>query len=163
MASYALRVSIILGLHIEISEAQLQDRQLREHRCRLWWTAYCFDRMWASKIGWPPSIQDPSIEIGLPSDNGLPAEAEADLHDAEHITFVVRLTQLTNNAVGSLYVRKRQPTSFSERVQTAVKAVSDCANDLPPRLQLRPEDSGVPNERHVLYMHLSFNQVSDVA
>ncbi|EME43638.1 hypothetical protein DOTSEDRAFT_72863 [Dothistroma septosporum NZE10] len=158
MASYALRVSIILGLHIEISEVQLQDRQLREHRCRLWWTSYCFDRMWASKIGWPPSIQDQSIEIGLPSDNGLPTEAELDLHDAEHITFVVRLTQLTNNAVGSLYVRKRQPTSFSERVRTALKAVSDWANDLPPRLQLRPEDSGVPNERHVLYMHLSFNQ-----
>ncbi|KAK4501879.1 hypothetical protein PRZ48_007688 [Zasmidium cellare] len=158
MASYALRVSVILGLHIEISESQVRDQALREHRCRLWWTAYCFDRMWASKIGWPPSIPDDSVEIGLPSDEGLPAESRSELHDAEHIVFVVRLARLTMNAVNSLYVRKRQPTSFSERVQTTVQALSEWANDLPSRLQLNAEESGTPNERHVVFLQLSFNQ-----
>ncbi|CAK3837103.1 related to positive activator of transcription [Lecanosticta acicola] len=157
MASYALRIAVIIGLHIEISESQLKDRMLREHRCRLWWTVYCFDRMWASKIGWPPSIQDKSIEIDLPSDQGLPPDARADLHDAEHMIFVVRLARLTNSTVSSLYVRKRQQTSFSERVQVAVRSLTDWAADLPPRLQLDMTE-GAPNPRHVTYMHLSFNQ-----
>lgn len=162
MASYALRVCVILGLHIEISESQVRDKALREHRCRLWWTAYCFDRMWASKIGWPPSIPDDSVEIGLPSDEGLPSEARSELHDAEHIVFVVRLARLTMNAVNSLYVRKRQPTSFSERVQTTVQALSEWSTDLPARLQLNAEDTGSQNERHVVFLHLSFNQVRSV-
>lgn len=115
--------------------------------------------MWASKIGWPPSIQDESIEIDLPSDQGLPPEAKADLHDAEHIVFVVRLAKLMNSMVSSLYVRKRQQTSFSERVQVAVRSLTDWAADLPPRLQLDMTE-GASNPRHVTYLHLSFNQVS---
>lgn len=115
--------------------------------------------MWASKIGWPPSIQDESIEIDLPSDQGLPPEAKADLHDAEHIVFVVRLAKLMNSMVSSLYVRKRQQTSFSERVQVAVRSLTDWAADLPPRLQLDMSE-GASNPRHVTYLHLSFNQVS---
>lgn len=159
LASHALRLCIILGLHIEVGETQLRDPVMREHRCRLWWTAYRFDRLWASKIGWPPSIPDDSIEIGLPSDTGLSQEVRGDFEDPEYVIMSVRLARMLNNAVNTLYVRKRQPTSFSERVQAAVRALRDWADGLPDHLKLNVGDDAVTNpENHVLYLHLAFNQ-----
>lgn len=158
LASHALRLCIILGLHIEIGESQLRDPAMREHRCRLWWTAYRFDRLWASKIGWPPSIPDDSIEIGLPSDEGLSQEVRGDFEDAEYMIMSVRLARMLNHAVNTLYVRKRQPTSFSERVQVAVRALRDWADGLPAHLKLEEGESIRNPESHVLYLHLAFNQ-----
>jgi hypothetical protein len=161
LASRALRLGIILGLHMEIGESQLQDPAMREHRCRLWWTAYRFDRMWASKIGWPPSIPDDSVEIGLPSNEGLSAlsaTSRSDFGDAEFISMAVRLARMLNHAVNTLYVRRRQPTSFSERVQVAVRALREWSDGLPDHLKV-DEDELAPNpESHVLYLHLAFNQ-----
>lgn len=161
LASHALRLCIILGLHIEIGETQLRDPAMREHRCRLWWTAYRFDRLWASKIGWPPSIPDDSIEISLPSNEGLSdltTELRNDFGDAEYIIMSVRLARMLNHAVNTLYVRRRQPTSFSERVQVAVRALRDWADGLPDHLKLDDSDSVANPESHVLYLHLAFNQ-----
>ncbi|KAF7186999.1 Proline utilization trans-activator [Pseudocercospora fuligena] len=158
LASHALRISVILGLHIEIGESQLRDPAIREHRCRLWWTAYRFDRLWASKIGWPPSIPDDSIEIGLPSDEGLPPAARGDFEDAQYMIMSIKMARMLNHAVTTLYVRKRQPTSFSERVQVAVRALRDWADDLPEHLKLNTDELPVTVEPHVLYLHLAFNQ-----
>ncbi|EME82523.1 uncharacterized protein MYCFIDRAFT_176068 [Pseudocercospora fijiensis CIRAD86] len=160
LASHALRISVILGLHIEIGESQLRDPAIREHRCRLWWTAYRFDRLWASKIGWPPSSPDDSIEIGLPSDESLPPSARGDFEDAQYMIMSIKMARMLNHAVTTLYVRKRQPTSFSERVQVAVRALRDWADDLPEHLRLNTDELPVTVEPHVLYLHLAFNQVS---
>ncbi|KAI5365110.1 hypothetical protein Slin14017_G050000 [Septoria linicola] len=162
LASRALRLCIILGLHIEIGETQLRDPAMREHRCRLWWTAYRFDRLWASKIGWPPSIPDDSIEIGLPSDEGLSPEVQSDFGDIDYMIMSVRLARMLNHAVNTLYVRKRQPTSFSERVQVAVRALRDWSDGLPEHLQLGEGDIATNPESHVLYLHLAFNQAVTV-
>lgn len=161
LASHALRLCIVLGLHIEIGESQLRDPAMREHRCRLWWTAYRFDRMWASKIGWPSSIPDDSVEISMPSNEGivdLSPELRKDFGDAEYIVMSVRLARMLNHAVNTLYVRRRQPTSFSERVQVAVRALRDWAGGLPEHLKLDESDSSMSAEGHILYLHLAFNQ-----
>lgn len=159
LASYAVRLCVILGLHIEIGETQLRDPVMREHRCRLWWTAYRFDRLWASKIGWPPSIPDESIEIGLPSDEGIPSDFSSDFEDREYMNMSVGLARMQNHAVNTLYVRKRQPTSFSERVQVAVRALRDWADRLPDHLKLSSDEPPDTIEPHVLYLHCAFNQV----
>lgn len=155
LSSQSLRLCLILGLHIEISDSQLKDPVLREHRCRLWWTAYRFDRLWAGRNGIPPSIPDDSIEIRLPSDSNLPAGSEIDFRDASHLIASVHLSRILCNAVNTLYVWKRQQTSFSERVQAAVRSLRDWAEDIPPHLALKPNE---PLEPRVQYMHLSFNQ-----
>ncbi|KAM0717252.1 hypothetical protein Q7P37_007104 [Cladosporium fusiforme] len=155
LSSQSLRLCLILGLHIEISDTQLRDPVLREHRCRLWWTAYRFDRLWAGRNGVPPSIPDDSIEIRLPSDEGLPPGSEVDFRDASHLIMSVRLSRILCNAVNILYVWKRQQTSFSERVQEAVRSLRDWAEEIPPHLRLKQNE---PLEPRVQYMHLAFNQ-----
>lgn len=161
LASHAMRLCVVLGLHIEIGETQLRDPVMREHRCRLWWTAYRFDRLWASKIGWPPSIPDDSVEIGLPSNEGLAdvsPDIKDDFGDAEYIIMSVRLAKMLSHAVNTLYVRRRQPTSFSERVQVAVRALRDWADGLPEHLRLDESESNARVDPHILYLHLAFNQ-----
>jgi proline utilization trans-activator len=157
LGSYALRICVILGLHIDITETQLRDQALREHRCRLWWTAYRLDRAWCSRIGWPPSIPDESVEISLPSDDAVPLEVRDDFEDAQYIIFAVKLAKMHNHAVITLYVRKRQPTSFSERVQVAVRALRDWVDGLPSHLRIANEDSN-RIAGHILYLHLAYNQ-----
>lgn len=154
LSAESLRISVILGLHIEISDTQLKDPILREHRCRLWWTAYRFDRLWAGRIGVPPSIADESIEIRLPSDEGLPASS-GDFRDSEHLIMSVRLSRMHSLSINTLYVWKRQLTSFSERVQAAVRSLRDWAEELPEHLKLKSDQ---PVEPRVQYLHLSFNQ-----
>jgi proline utilization trans-activator len=155
LSGQSLRLCLVLGLHIEISDTQLKDPALREHRCRLWWTAYRFDRLWCGRVGIPPSIPDESIEIRLPSAADLPIGSEVDFRDAEHLAMSVRLSRILSRAVNTLYVWKRQQTSFSERVQQAVRSLRDWAEQLPEHLRMRFDQ---PLPPHVQYMHLSFIQ-----
>ncbi|KAF7624676.1 hypothetical protein AFLA_009917, partial [Aspergillus flavus NRRL3357] len=53
LAGSAIRMAIIMGLHLNIPESQLSNACEREHRNRVWWTAYTLDRMWAAKLGYP--------------------------------------------------------------------------------------------------------------
>lgn len=155
LSGQSLRLCLVLGLHIEISDTQLKDPALREHRCRLWWTAFRFDRLWSGRVGIPPSIPDESVEIRFPSADGLPIGSEVDFRDVEHLLMSVRLSKILSRAVNTLYVWKRQQTSFSERVQDAVRSLRDWAEQLPAHLRLRSDEALPP---HIQYMHLSFIQ-----
>lgn len=114
--------------------------------------------MWASKIGWPPSIPDDSIEIGLPSSIGLTLDRQSDFEDAEYTVAALRLAGILNRAISTLYVRKRHTVSFTERVQAAVRALKEWLESLPPKLRLRDNELPDSTPSHLLYLHLAFNQ-----
>jgi hypothetical protein len=88
----------------------------------------------------------------------VPEEAKDDFEDVQFIIFAIKLARMHNQAVNTLYVRKRQPTSFSERVQVAVRAMRDWADELPAHLRVGPAESSPIVEAHVLYQHLAYNQ-----
>ncbi|KAL4994453.1 fungal-specific transcription factor domain-containing protein [Aspergillus recurvatus] len=67
LAGSAVRLAIIMGRHLNIPESQLSDAGEREHRNRIFWTAYIFDRMWAAKLGYSCAISDDEIGVSLPS------------------------------------------------------------------------------------------------
>ncbi|KFH46976.1 putative transcriptional regulatory protein-like protein [Hapsidospora chrysogenum ATCC 11550] len=67
MVGYVVRFSVIMGLHLNVPRHQLPSRELREHRNRVWWTAYILDRSWACMLRKPVSIQDEDIDVDLPS------------------------------------------------------------------------------------------------
>ena len=68
LAGSAIRLAIIMGLNPNIPESQLSDAGEREHRERIFRTAYTFDRMWTAKLDYPCTISDDEIEVSLPSD-----------------------------------------------------------------------------------------------
>lgn len=149
-----------MGLHQNVPETLLPDRALREHRVRIWWTAYTLDRLLASKMGHPVSVQDDDIGVDMPSDDGLADQHQQDFSDATNLRARIRLAQLSRDIITSIYGRKTVHVAFSKRVQKALKDMRSWVEELPKHLQIGIEDTSRPLARSVKWLHLSFNQVS---
>ena len=108
----ALRASLLLGLHVDIGKDTINKYEL-EHRRRLWWTVYMYERMLASKAGLPLSLTDEDILTELPGDFDMsnpPPGCENYIYpEAEFISNCVKITQINANILRNLYTR--QPSS----------------------------------------------------
>ncbi|KAI8296573.1 putative transcriptional regulatory protein [Colletotrichum sp. SAR11_240] len=160
MSGTAMRMAIVMGLHLNIPESQLRDPDLREHRKRLFWTTYIFDRVWASKLGHPSAIQDNDIGVDLPSEPVVGQTFGADFDDAAYHIANLRLAALVTKTVRSIYGQRNQgDATLSTRVQQALKDLRAWVEDLPTHLQIDNPDSG-PKP---ISLHLSFNQCAILA
>jgi hypothetical protein len=146
-----------MGMHRNIPEPLLRDRAAREHRVRIWWTAYMFDRTWASKLGHPVSVHDDDFDVDAPNSDGL-ADHE-DFGDPEFILRNIELARLTGRIIPSIYGQRRERESFSHRVQQALTDLTCWVESLPSHLQLHESEDGITSPSNVIYLHLTFNQV----
>lgn len=165
LSGTAMRSAIVTGLHLNISESQLSDPSAREHRKRLFWSAYIFDRMWGANLGHPAAIQDDEIEIDLPSKQPLSDQAASsgsasDASDCEYQRASVKLACHFTSVIRSVYSLRRphQDRQFSTRVHHALQDLQAWVDQLPPSLQLDKPSEG-PNDLKVVSLHLSFHQV----
>lgn len=150
-----------MGLHLNIPEVNCTDREIREHRKRLWWTAYIFDRLWASKMGHPVTIQDDDVEVDRPSSISSTRYHE-DFGDHEYLIATTQLAKLAGRMTASIYSRRMQQGSFSQRVQHSLKELTSWVEHLPNHLQIKVDSiSGVASDA-IISMHLLFNQVSSI-
>lgn len=157
--SSAVRLGVVMGLHLNVPENLLQDKQLREHRKRVWWTAYIIDRSWAAKLGHPVSVQEDDSYVDPPSDEGLETSLD-DFGDCSYALCSIELATLSHRTIVSIYGRRKQHSSFSLRVQSLLKDLTKWAEKLPPHLQISQGNGDQLLANHVLYLHLRFNQVS---
>lgn len=119
----ALRACLILGMHVDAQRDSLLRFEL-EHRRRLWWTVYMFERMLSSKAGLPLSFTDNTISTELPDDFNMshpPAGCEPYIFpEAEYIINCVKIVQINSHILNRLY--QRQPTSnILATLKTSVK------------------------------------------
>lgn len=156
-ADSAIRLGIVMGMHLNIPESLLRDRAAREHRNRIWWTAYIFDRTWSSKLGHPVSVHDDDFDVDPPSTDGL-ADDE-DFGDYEYVLQNIELARLTGRIVPLLYGRRKQTKPFSQRVQQALTELTKWVENLPNHLQLYRGDNEMAIPSNMIYLHLTFNQV----
>lgn len=154
----AMRLGLTLGLNHDIPEHQCPDPVDRQHRIRLWWAIYVYDRMYGSKVGWPIQIADDDIFVELPSD--VPgAIHDEQFSDTKFLIASIELARITGQVIEKVYSRKKQPGSFLQREQKVLIALKEWAQGLPQHVRLN-RDGPVP--RHVISLHLQFNQVSVV-
>lgn len=108
----ALRACLILGMHVDAQRDSLIRFEL-EHRRRLWWTVYMFERMLSSKAGLPLSFTDNTISTELPDDFDMSNPTAGCEHyifpEAEYIINCVRIVQINAQILNKLY--QRQPNS----------------------------------------------------
>ncbi|TDZ13470.1 putative transcriptional regulatory protein [Colletotrichum spinosum] len=155
MSGTAMRMAIVMGLHLNIPESQLRDPGTREHRKRLFWTTYIFDRIWASKLGHPSAIQDSDIGVDLPSDPAPGSPSSDDFDDTAYHIASLRLAARVTRTVRSIYGQRNQgDASLSTRVQQALRDLRAWVEDLPSHLQISSPDTA-PKP---ISLHLSFNQ-----
>ncbi|KZL63284.1 c6 transcription factor, partial [Colletotrichum incanum] len=156
-AGSATRLAVVMGLHLNVPESQLRDAAAREHRVRVWWTAYIFDRMWAAKLSHPFAVQDIDIEVDLPSNPTVDESVADDFADASYFVASVKIARLLGRVVPSIYRRRDQQTSLSHRVQEALKELRGWSEELPPQLHIdfKPTTERTPKP---ISLHLNFNQ-----
>lgn len=166
LSGTAMRSAIVMGLHLNIPDAQLPDFGAREHRKRLFWTAYMFDRMWGASLGHPSAIQDDEIEVDLPSTLPFSGAAggdqlSSDDFDCQYHVASIELVRHLANVVRSIYSlrRQNQDAQLSMRVHQSLQDLHAWMYRLPPRLQI-DHSPGAANHWKVVSLHLSFYQVS---
>jgi hypothetical protein len=154
----AIRLALTIGMYQNMAERQLPDKAARQRRVRLWWTMYVLDRMMSSKVGYPTLLKDEDVEVDYPSDDGLTEAQKDDFVDADYLAASISLARIAGGIIGSLYSRRKQSDSFSQRVQAVFRKLRDWVEALPPSMQLRQEDASSQVARHIVMLHLSFNQ-----
>lgn len=140
----ALRSTLILGWHVDAEKDNLNRFEL-EHRRRIWWTVYMYERMLLSKAGLPLSFADDSVSTELPIDFDMSLDDcprdENDIRSfyifpsAEYINNCVTITQINAIILSSLYTK--QPTvNILPVVSDLVHKLMQWKNALPPFLKV---------------------------
>ncbi|KAE8152897.1 fungal-specific transcription factor domain-containing protein [Aspergillus avenaceus] len=150
----AMRLGLILGLNHNIPARQCTNPVEREHRVRLWWAIYIFDRMYTSKIGFPLQIRDEDIYVDLPTDVTCPG-AEDQFSDTAYLVSSIRLARIIGQIIDKLYSRKPHQESFLQREQQLLLALQDWVQNLPAHIKLPKDNTPL---KHIASLHLQFNQ-----
>ncbi|KAL4754489.1 hypothetical protein BDW72DRAFT_200723 [Aspergillus terricola var. indicus] len=142
----AMRLGLCIGLNHNIPESQLIDPVERQHRVRIWWTIYIFDR-----------ILDDDVHLDMPSST-LPKQIyEEQFTDAEYIKVNINLARIVGETTAKVYSRRKYNETFLQRVQKLLKALKNWVDTLPEHLRLNVEDPEM-NTKQVTSIHLAFNQ-----
>lgn len=140
----ALRSALILGWHVDAEKHSLDKFEL-EHRRRLWWTVYMYERMLSSKAGLPLSFSDDSVSTEMPSDIDMTIpdfpKDDKDVRNyyifpsGEYINNCVTITQINAIILSCLYTK--QPTiNILPVVSDLVHRLMRWKNNLPDFLKI---------------------------
>ncbi|CAG9941789.1 unnamed protein product [Clonostachys rosea f. rosea IK726] len=159
LAGSATRLAVLMGLHLNVSENELTDPALREHRNRVWWTCYSFDRMWGVNLGNPVGVFDNVIDVDLPSDRET--LSTDDFSDAAYYIARTRLAQVAGQVLQVMYLRNDRPDSRegsqAQRVQDSLKNLLRWRENLPNHLCVNANDPP-QTLSNAVSLYLSFNQ-----
>ena len=153
----AMRFGVMTGLHLNVPQHLMPSFEQREHRKRLWWTAYTLDRIWACMLGKPVSIQDDDIEIDLPS-NVQDSLAE-DFQGTNYHCASLRIANLGAEITASVYSRRGAGSIFSDRVQQALRELGNWLQNLPEPLRTMMSELPYNAALPTITLYLYFNQV----
>ena len=154
----AVRLSTCLGLHRSIPESSSLSTTEREHRIRLWWTVYIFDRSTCSKLGQPITIHDSDIDVEMPSSHMFtPDNNPHKLSHPEHLIAYINLARITGLIMSDIYAPSARASTgrLVQNVRTILQKLRKWDAHIPVNLRWKPE-GGVP--RPVASLQLHFNQ-----
>ncbi|KAJ4349390.1 uncharacterized protein N0V89_008005 [Didymosphaeria variabile] len=157
LASSAVRNCLVMGMQLNVPEQQYHNRRAREHRIRLWWSAYVLDRSCASKLGLPVSIADDDIFVDAPSSDGIDGTDE-DFDDVDYSLRSIEISRIAAKCTREIYGRKKFHSPFSQRVQSVLKEFTKWMDTLPPKFHLKNDGSSSLQRHHIVYLHLRLNQ-----
>lgn len=167
----ALRSTLILGWHVDADMENLNRFEL-EHRRRIWWTVYMYERMLSSKAGLPLSFADDSVSTELPFDFKINLENfPKDSNDvrgfyifpsSEYINNCVTITQINAIILSSLYTK--QPTAnILPVVSDLVQRLFKWKNSLPEFLKVDFSTDEVKISRLIVNLMTEYFQGMNLA
>jgi proline utilization trans-activator len=151
----ALRLSTCLGLNHGSNHSTTGLRTLdQEHRVRLWWTVYIFERSTSARLGLPAAIQDADIHVEMPSSENLSAEAQQQLGLPAHLVAHINLARITGlikyDGCGPMDANSDR---YVEHIRAILQRLRKWDSHVPSSLRWSPGAS-----RSVASLQLHFNQ-----
>ena len=95
----------------------------------------------------------------MPSLVGLDEKQQLDFVDPEYVTATVKLARLVGDVMTSVYNRN-QMQPFLRNVSDILRDLKEWKANLPDSIGLLVGDLSATLPRHLVYLHLSINQVS---
>ncbi|KAF5715802.1 transcriptional regulatory [Fusarium globosum] len=153
----AVRSSTALGLHRKLPASSSLTPLEREHRRRLWWTVYIFDRSTCSKLAQPLMIQDSDINVEMPSLSQHEPEIEKVLGYPGPLIAYISLAKITGLIMSDIYSpsAKASGGKFIQNVRSILQKLKHWDADLPSHLRWNQETAIL---RPVASIQLHFNQ-----
>jgi uncharacterized membrane protein len=105
------------------------------------------------------SIPDEDIHLELPSNILSLQEHDDEFSDTEYLIASINLARIAGNIITNIYSRKKYQETFLQRVQKLLKALKTWVDQLPGHIKLNSQDSSL-SQKHIISLHLSFNQAS---
>ncbi|CAG8362307.1 unnamed protein product [Penicillium salamii] len=149
----ALRLGLSIGLNYNVPETQDLHPIAREHRIRIWWTIYTFERFWGAKSGFPMQIHDEDVHVDQPSISASKAYPDQ-FADGAYQVAGIELSRITGDTSAEIYCRKISTEKFLSREQRLLTQLKQWLQSLPPHLRLNPDGT---SPKHTIHMHLQFN------
>ncbi|KAI8413988.1 hypothetical protein FOFC_07279 [Fusarium oxysporum] len=120
-AGQSVRLAHCLGLDHPAPTSLSKLEQ--EHRKRVWWTAFCVDRMISTELALHPAYTGLGQELDYPDSSGLTAEEEEEFFDPVLLTALIKLCEIKTDVVNT--VSRLKHKDITEPYQVLLVALSD--------------------------------------
>ncbi|OKL63836.1 hypothetical protein UA08_00772 [Talaromyces atroroseus] len=142
-AGLSARLSNILRLHKPSPPSSFSPIEI-EHRKRVWWTAYCLDRMTSTETGLLPIFHRDQIELAYPCDEMLPLEDADEFSDGISLATQVQLAFLHADICETVKNLGDGDTAYDKKLtEPIIQQLETLRLRLPPHLSFDVED-GMP-------------------
>jgi hypothetical protein len=136
----------------------------REHRRRVWWTAFCVDQSVSSELGLRPASTGAAKGLGYPDASGLSAEENEEFFDPELLTAQIKLCEIKTDIITSVSQLSSKDIDHPyEILGRCLEGLNNWRKDLPPALFSKfgspQEMANLPESRILSSISLRYHQV----
>lgn len=158
-AGQSIRIAHCLGLD-RPAPASLSNLE-REHRKRVWWTAFCVDRAISTELGLRPAYVGVGGDLDYPSSNGLTAEEKEEFYDPDLLTAQIKLCEIKCAVVDTVSQLKSKDIAGPYQVLgQCLQRLDRCGREMPEKVFAGSDSSPSPPERRICAsIALRFHQV----
>ncbi|RTE82884.1 hypothetical protein BHE90_002557 [Fusarium euwallaceae] len=132
-AGQSIRIAHCLGLD-RPAPASLSGLE-REHRKRVWWTAFCVDRAISTELGLRPAYVGVGEDLDYPSSNELTAEEQEEFYDPDLLTAQIKLCEIKCAVVDTVSQLKSKDIAGPYQVLgQCLQRLDRCGREMPEKV-----------------------------
>ena len=132
-AGQSIRLAHCLGLDHPAPDS-LSNLE-REHRKRVWWTAFCLDRMISTELALRPAYSGVSQGLDYPDSSGLTAEEEIEFYDPDLLTALIKLCEIKCDVVDTVsQLKSKDVAEPYEVLGQCLQELDRCGRELPEKV-----------------------------
>ncbi|CAH0052143.1 unnamed protein product [Clonostachys solani] len=153
-AGQSIRLARSLGLD-RPAPSSLSNVE-REHRKRVWWTAFCIDRSTSAELGLCPAYARKADSLGLPDSSSLTSEEKEEFYDTELLIMQIKVCEMKSDVIETVGTLKNKD------IEHPYEIIGECLDRLNASKGAFPHDVCSSNKIQQEYSHLDARVLSSM-